>query len=107
MMRDALATELRVLSGLHAGACAEAQDGLLLGAGDDADVILTDLAADAGLARLHLLEGGRWLLWPAADTPDDAARAQAPHLGVACHWGGLALCVSAPQTDWPARQSRT
>ena len=50
MMRDALATELRVLSGLHAGACAEAQDGLLLGAGDDADVILTDLAADAGLA---------------------------------------------------------
>ena len=102
MMRDALATELRVLSGLHAGACAEAQDGLLLGAGDDADVILTDLAADAGLARLHLLEGGRWLLWPAADTPDDAARAQAPHLGVARHWGGLALCVSAPHTDWPA-----
>ncbi|QEA13179.1 type III secretion system inner membrane ring subunit SctD [Comamonas flocculans] len=101
MMRDAFAVELRVLDGRHAGASAPAFDGLLLGAGDEGDVILTDLAPDAGLARLHLLEGGRWLLWPAAGTPDDQACAEAAQLGVARRWGGLSLCVSAPHTDWP------
>ena len=59
MMRDALALELRVLNGRHAGALAVARDGLLVGAGDDADVILTDLDPGAGLARLHLLDGDR------------------------------------------------
>lgn len=101
MIRDTFALELRVLDGRHAGASAMAIDGLLLGTGDEADVILTDLAPDAALARLYLLEGGHWLLWPAADTPDDQARASAPHLGVARQWGGLSLCVSAPHTDWP------
>ncbi|QXL83609.1 type III secretion system inner membrane ring subunit SctD [Comamonas sp. NLF-1-9] len=101
MMREAFAAELRVLDGRHAGASAPAFDGLLLGTGEDADVILTDLAPQLGLARLHLLDNGRWLLWPAAETPDDKARAEAAHLGAARPWGGLSLCVSAPHTDWP------
>lgn len=101
MMRDALALELRVLSGRHAGACAVARDGLLLGASNDADVILTDLDPGAGLARLHLVEGDRWLLASADVELDARARAQASDMGVADYWGGLALCVSAPHTDWP------
>lgn len=100
-MRDALALELRVLSGRHAGACAVARDGLLLGSGDDADVILTDLNSGTGLARLHLVEGERWLLAPADAELNAQARAQASDMGVAGYWGGVALCVSAPHTDWP------
>ena len=100
-MRDTLALELRVLSGRHAGACAVARDGLLLGAGDDADVILTDLDPGGGLVRLHLMADERWLLASADAEPDVQARAQASRMGVAGYWGGLALCVSAPQTDWP------
>ncbi|MGB3068122.1 MAG: type III secretion system inner membrane ring subunit SctD [Ottowia sp.] len=101
MMRDVLALELRVLSGRHAGACAVARNGLLVGVSDEADVILTDLDPGAGLARLHLVDEERWLLASADAEPDAKALAQAPRMGVPAYWGQLALCVSAPHTDWP------
>lgn len=104
MMRDTFLLELRVLDGRHAGASAPVVDGLLIGSDEKADLILTDLAAEAGLARLHLLEGGRWLLWPFDQTPDEQARADAPLLGVARPWGQRSLCVSAPHTDWPGER---
>lgn len=101
-MRDALVLELRVLTGRHAGACVAARDGLLLGIDERADVILTDLAENRGLTRLHLLDDEHWLLFPADVELDDSARDQASRIGVPLYWGGLALCVSAPHTDWPA-----
>ena len=102
MMRDALALELRVLNGRHAGACVGARDGLLVGADDDADVILTDLDPGVRLARLHLLDGGRWLIAAAHTEPDPESIARAPHIGEPSHWAGVALCVCALHTDWPA-----
>ncbi|WP_028605272.1 type III secretion system inner membrane ring subunit SctD [Ottowia thiooxydans] len=100
-MRDSLALELRVLNGRHAGASTAARDGLLLGAVDESDVILTDLDPRAGVARLHLLDGQHWLLTPADEHPTEHAWDNAPKVGELIHWGGLALCVSAPHTDWP------
>ena len=102
MKRDALVLELRVLNGRHAGACAAARDGLLVGAEDEADVILTDLDPGARLARLHLLNGDRWLIAPADAEPDHESRGRAPPIGTPSHWAGVALCVCAPHTDWPS-----
>lgn len=102
MMRDALALELRVLNGRHAGACVVARDGLMVGADDDADVILTDLDPGTRLARLHLLDGERWLLAPAEVEPDAESMVRAPHIGTPSNWAGITLCVCAPHTDWPS-----
>lgn len=101
-MRDALALELRVLNGRHAGACVVARDGLLLGAEDDADVILTDLEPGVGLARLHLLDGDRWLIAPEDAEPDAGSMVRASHIGTPSNWAGIILCVCTPHTDWPS-----
>lgn len=100
-MRDALALELRVLNGRHAGACVVARDGLLVGSADNADVILTDLDSGVGLARLNLLDGNRWLLTPAHAEPDPESIVRAPRMGTSSQWAGITLCVCAPHTDWP------
>ncbi len=102
MKRDALALELRVLNGRHAGACVVARDGLLVGSDVDADVILTDLGPDSPLARLHLLNGERWLMAPADAEPDAESMVRAPHIGTPSNWAGITLCVCAPHTDWPS-----
>lgn len=100
MKRDAMVLELRVLGGRHAGACVAAEDGLLLGSVDAADVMLSDMTPDGSALRLHLPDPQHWLLWPADGSPDAATLAQAPLLGEARFFGGLPLCVSAPQADW-------
>ncbi len=101
MMREAFTLELRVLNGRHAGACAAARDGALIGKDEEADIILSDLDSRAGMAQLHLLGDGRWLLWPAGKEPGAEAFEHALDAGAQGHWGGLALSVSPSQTDWP------
>lgn len=100
MKRDAMVLELRVLGGRHAGACVAAEDGLLLYTDDTADVLLSDMDADAGALRLHLPGPERWLLWPAGSQPNAEALARAPLRGEARYFGGLPLCVSDPDVDW-------
>ena len=115
MMRDSLVLELRVLNGRHAGACVAAREGLTIGPGDDADVILTDMAAGAGMACLSLLEDGRWRLVARDEESDEASHEEnseaseagassgkASDLGQWIVWGGVALCVSDARSDWPS-----
>lgn len=101
-MRDPLALELRVLNGRHAGACAVARDALLLGVTPEADLIVTDLDARAGLGKVHIMDGSRWLI-AAADAELSAQDLEnAPKVGVPIHWAGVALVVCEPHTDWPS-----
>ncbi|MBH1965476.1 MAG: type III secretion system inner membrane ring subunit SctD [Comamonadaceae bacterium] len=101
-MRDPLTLELRVLNGRHAGACAVARDALLLGVTPEADLIVTDLDARAGLGKLYLMDGGRWLIAAANAEPSANDLENAPKVGVPIHWAGVALVVCEPHTDWPS-----
>ncbi len=92
---DSAPLELRILTGRHAGARTQATEGLVLGADERADIVLTDLATDAGDLRLHLAPAGGWSLVSAAET-------HSARIGGMLRAGGLALSVGPVHADWPA-----
>lgn len=90
---DSAGLQLRVLSGVHAGASAPLPDDdapLSLGRGDDNDVVLSD--APFGQAQLAWRDGA----WCWADA-DGSARLQA---GQGLRIGGLLLMLAAPDQAW-------
>jgi len=100
MKADVSPLELRVLGGRHAGASVAAVDGLLIGADESADVILTDFDTSLGIQRLHIKDGRQWLLWPDEKPLNEEAWAEAASFGRAHQVGGLELCVSASHVAW-------
>lgn len=94
--------ELRVLSGLHAGARAPLEgDTHLLGAQEDCDFVLGDDGVLPHHARLSRREAGWQLDWIAAD---GEAPALAPVLlqpGKAVLLGPVVICVDDAQAAWP------
>ncbi len=105
--------ELRVLSGCHAGARVPLAAALRIGAGDDCDLIVSDMALPPGAQAWLLAAGGHWkvLTQPrAADAANDAAEAEATGeawvlpttWGGVALLGGIAITVSAPHSSWQA-----
>lgn len=81
--------ELRILSGLHAGARAPIADGECIGAQTDCDIMLSDPGLPGTPARCHLSTTG-WQL--------DAGDTQA--LNKALRFGPIWLCVARPDDPW-------
>ena len=104
-MADTIEFELRILNGLHRGASLPLDEQpQLIGAGDDADVVLVDPGIEPRHAVLRL-EGGRWSLLALdgivrgaqddvpADQPDLAA-------GDCARVGRIWVTVTAPGAAW-------
>lgn len=106
-------TELRVLSGCHAGARVPLAAALRIGAGDDCDLIVSDMALPPGAQAWLLAAAGHWkvLAQPRqagaandATGPDAADDAWVPPTawGGVARLGGVAITVSAPHASWQA-----
>lgn len=90
--------ELRVLSGLHAGARCPLPDGeAAIGADPDCDVVLADEGIALRQARLSA-QDGRWQLLPA----EGGAAGIALVPGTAVFLGPVAIAVDAVNAPWPA-----
>jgi type III secretion protein D len=70
---DAGALELRVLSGLHREASCPAQDGAVVGADPDCDIVLADAGLGPRAARLRIGPNG-WDIAPEDGAPADEPR---------------------------------
>lgn len=70
---DADALELRVLSGLHREASCPAQDGAVVGADPDCDIVLADTGLGPRAARLRIGPNG-WDIAPEDGAPADEPR---------------------------------
>jgi type III secretion protein D len=105
--------ELRVLSGCHAGARAPLAEALRIGAGDDCDLIVSDMVLPPGAQGWLHATGGHWKVLaqprPAgaandAAGPGAAGDAWVPPTawGGVVRLGGIAITVSAPHASWQA-----
>jgi type III secretion protein D len=99
--------ELRILSGLHAGAVVPAESELVIGSAADCDIILDDEGIAPHHARL-IVEGDHWALFnPEVDLnasdalPDPIATGT---LGESCHFGPLAFAIEPADTPWRSEE---
>lgn len=100
--------ELRVLTGLHAGARAPVAGGERVGAGDGCDLILTDLGLPGDVGAWIQLAVGRWSVRSAPHGAEPAAQEAAPAWvaeqawGAVAYLGQVAITVSEADAPWQA-----
>lgn len=101
--------ELRILSGCHAGARAPLAGRPRIGAGDDCDIILSDIDLPSGAGAWLQATGGHWHVASAEPQANDADNnaandAWVPPMpwGRVATLGGIALTVSAAHAPWQA-----
>jgi type III secretion protein D len=101
-MNDDTSLELRVLSGMHAGARVLLEgDEYFLGTRDDCDFVLTDPGILPRHARLVLVDGVWLLEWLPAEE-GDAVLAPAPlDRSKAVPFGPIVVMADEPGTPWP------
>ncbi|HVL10343.1 MAG TPA: type III secretion system inner membrane ring subunit SctD [Burkholderiaceae bacterium] len=100
--------ELRILSGLHAGAVVPVESQLVIGSDPECDIILDDDGIAPRHARL-IIEGDHWALFePEADL--DATGTALPEpiaagtLGEPCTHGPLCFAIEPADTPWKSQQ---
>jgi type III secretion protein D len=100
--RDVPAYQLRILSGMHAGARAPLEgDEYTLGALDDCDFVLTDSGVQPRHARLSRLEGGWQLDWVAKDGEEPVLAPMRLEPGKAVTLGPIVVVLDEPAARWP------
>lgn len=96
------ALQLRVLSGVHAGARAPLQgDGYLLGAQADCDFVLDDAGVQPHHARLLRCEAGWQLDWLAQEGEEPVLAPMRLECGKAVPLGPVVVAVDEPDAPWP------
>jgi len=94
--------ELRVLSGMHAGARAPLQgDRYMLGALGDCDFVLADTGVQPHHACLSRVDGGWQLDWVAEAGDEPVLAPTRLEHGKAVPLGPLVVAVDDPQAPWP------
>jgi type III secretion protein D len=98
--------ELRILSGMHAGARAPLQDGpYLLGTGPDCDFVLADDGVQPRHARLSPAEGGWQMDWLGAEGREPVLGALRLQPGVAVAMGPVVLAIDEARAPWPTLEA--
>jgi len=94
--------QLRILSGMHAGACAPLDgDAYLLGALDDCDFVLTDAGVQPHHARLSRTDGGWQLDWVAQEGGEPVLAPMRLESGKAVPMGPIVVAVDDALAPWP------
>ena len=94
--------QLRILSGMHAGACAPLQgDVYMLGALDDCDFVLSDAGVQPHHARLSRLDDGWQLDWVAEEGAEPVLAPMRLQSGKAVPMGPIVVAVDDAQAPWP------
>ncbi len=94
--------QLRILSGLHAGARAPLDgDSYLLGALDDCDFVLDDAGVQPHHARLSWQSGCWQVDWVAQEGEEPVLAPMRLTHGKAVPLGPLVITVDAPDAPWP------
>lgn len=96
------ALELRILSGMHAGARVALKDGAyLIGSQADCDLVLTDEGVLPEHAYLSPQGNGEWEVdWNTAETEDGPAPSSLQP-GKAFALGPVIIMIDDPQAEWP------
>jgi type III secretion protein D len=99
---DAPAFELRILSGMHAGARAPLDgDDYTLGTLDDCDFVLADAGVQPRHARLSRGDSGWQLDWVADEGEEPGLAPARVEPGKAVPVGPIVIAVDAPDAPWP------
>ncbi|MGE0329455.1 MAG: type III secretion system inner membrane ring subunit SctD [Ramlibacter sp.] len=94
--------QLRILSGMHAGARAPLNgDGYLLGALDDCDFVLDDAGVQPHHARLSRTDSGWQLDWVAQEGEDPVLAPMRLECGKAVPLGPVVVAVDEADAAWP------
>lgn len=97
--------QLRILSGLHAGARLDIAQGepLRIGCDDECDVLLRDCGLAPGASVQVQWQSGHWSIWDTHEDGEEGGAAPASHaLGSVALLGPISLTVCAENAPWQA-----